>query len=151
MQRSYSGSSLLSTSWQRENTVSHKSIGVPRNLMPTASHSSLGVQLNSTRETAERAVVPQYDNYRTPCGVQRYDHPGNGGDKTYLGEAHNRHLIPPTPGPGKYRHRQSLNEKQLLSRNRNAPKPSFPRTSRFGYVDKMIRETATPGPGAYVN
>ena len=48
MQRSYSGSSLLSTSWQRENTVSHKSIGVPRNLMPTASHSSLGVQLNST-------------------------------------------------------------------------------------------------------
>ena len=68
----------------------------------------------------------------------------------YLGEAHQIHVIPPTPGVGAYGHRTSVG-KQALSRNKNTASFSFGTTERFAYVDRTIRKNATPGPGTYIS
>ena len=54
------------------------------------------------------------------------------------------------PSQGRYHHRTALT-KQTLSKNRTTLGCSFGTTPRFGYVERNIKKTATPGPGAYVN
>ena len=70
-------------------------------------------------------------------------------DNIFVGEAHQRHYIPSTPGPGQYAHRTAVG-KQVYSRNKQPASHTFSKSSRFGYVDMTIRKNATPGPGAYV-
>ena len=63
------------------------------------------------------------------------------------------HYIPRTPGPGQYERAKnhSAMGKQVLTKKKHAAAYSFGTTSRFGYIDRNIAKTATPGPGAYVN
>jgi hypothetical protein len=105
-------------------------------------------QLKSTRPTAAAYTVTKSDSYRSPSGLKNWHE--NNTPKAYLGEAHQIHVIPPTPGPGIYDHRISVG-KQALSKNKNTAAFSFGTTGRFDYVDRTIRKNATPGPGTYVS
>lgn len=107
-------------------------------------------QIKSTKPTAQAYTIPRTDSFRTPKGQSWHS---KSQDNLYLGEAHLVHQIAPTPGPGKYEMRKNNSAfgKSALSSKKHKPSYSFGTTSRFGYVERNIRKTATPGPGAYVN
>ena len=80
-----------------------------------------------------------------------------------LGEAHLRHVLQKdTPSPGDYAvlpnvlatrsySSSTMATRPTLSKQRAPVSHTFSKTPRFGYVERNIRKTATPGPGAYVN
>ena len=40
---------------------------------------------------------------------------------------------------------------QMVTRRQNAPHATFGKSSRFGYIDRVAKARATPGPGEYVS
>ncbi|MDC0525554.1 hypothetical protein OAO87_01050 [bacterium] len=57
--------------------------------------------------------------------------------------------LPPSKGPGPFEPgmRQHACGVQPLSVNVTNPSPSLPKDTRFGYIERFQRKTATPGPG----
>ena len=101
----------------------------------------------------KRRAKPLYTSLRKPLslpirsqGLEKYS---KSTDNLYVGEAHQRHYIPATPGPGHYKHRTAVG-KQVYSKNKQHGSHTFSKTDRFGYVDMANRKNATPGPGSYV-
>lgn len=72
--------------------------------------SSFGRQVRSTRPTTLDYTMKTRTTYREPKGIQPFTHVD---ETVYLGEAHQRHKVPDTPGPGKYSHRVGLG-KQVI-------------------------------------
>jgi len=137
--------SQSANTWRRPDSAI--TLGLPKDKYFNATQSSLGLQLKSNRESSFAYSMGKYNAYRSPTGLPAHQHPA---DRVFLGEAHQRHLIPSTPGPGSY-NRLTSTGVQPLSRRRTAASFSFGTTPRFGYVDRTIAKNATPGPGAYVN
>ena len=165
-----SSSSALLTSWARPSSAHN--LGVPKRFYYTASQSSFALQLKSEHTTSSAYSIPRTTSFRKPevrghtprktlkclppqvtegCrapsqGLEKYS---KSTDNLYVGEAHQRHYIPATPGPGHYKHRTAVG-KQVYSKNKQHGSHTFSKTDRFGYVDMANRKNATPGPGSYV-
>jgi hypothetical protein len=72
------------------------------------------IEVKSTRPTALDYTVNTRDTFREPRGIKPFTHTA---EKIFLGEAHMRHAVPDTPGPGRYQPRVSMG-KQVLTKNR---------------------------------
>jgi len=127
----------------------------PKLLASFGSQSTLGRQVKSTKSSSYAYSVSTRDTFREPSGV-RLARQATGtktvvhaSEKVYMGEAHQRHIVPDTPGPGQYQHRMSMG-KQVLTRAKSPVSFSFSTSDRFGYIDRQLKKTATPGPGRYV-
>ena len=71
-------------------------------------------EVKSTRPTALDYTINTRDTFREPRGIKPFSHTA---EKVFLGEAHMRHAVPDTPGPGRYQARVSMG-KQVLTKNR---------------------------------
>lgn len=72
------------------------------------------IEVKSTRPTALDYTINTRDTFREPRGIKPFTHTA---EKIFLGEAHMRHAVPDTPGPGRYQPRVSMG-KQVLTKNR---------------------------------
>ena len=84
----------------------------------TATKSTLGVQAYSQRQSA-----PAYQ-----FGTSQRSH----SQKMYISEAHSRHQLPKTPGPGKYSPQAESLGKHWDSTMEDAARYGFGTASRFG-------------------
>ena len=84
----------------------------------TATKSTLGVQPYSQRQSA-----PSYQ-----FGTSQRSH----SQKMYISEAHSRHQLPKTPGPGKYTPQSESLGKHSDSTMEDAARYGFGTASRFG-------------------
>uniref|UniRef100_A0A7S2IYG4 Uncharacterized protein n=1 Tax=Haptolina brevifila TaxID=156173 RepID=A0A7S2IYG4_9EUKA len=118
----------------------------PSSLNDTSSMVSMfGKQVPSQRATAESYTFEKLDT-----GRQREAHvfAGSRVDPLYRGTEHQRHHMPITPNPGVYKYNPAMG-KQASSKKESSFRFSFGRSERFGYIDRQLKHTRTPGPGEY--